>query len=99
MNLSMLSSPKYAQSNGKAENSVKIVKTTYSQVHNGRESSVSCTPRSTQYAYSMIKNSPAQPIFGRRTKTLLPAAEHLLRLRYADVIKETLYERKERQTY
>lgn len=46
-----------------------------------------------------INYSPAQRIFGRRTKTLLPVAEHLLRPRYADVIKLKLYERKERQTY
>lgn len=46
-----------------------------------------------------INYSPAQRIFGRRTKTLLPVDEHLLRPRYADVIKEKLYERKERQTY
>ena len=46
-----------------------------------------------------IGYSPAQRIFGRRTKSLLPTAEHLLKPRYADRTKEKLYERKERQTH
>ena len=53
-----------------------------------------------------LRNTPSQDIgysiakriFGRRTKTLLPVSENLLRLRYAEKVKENLHYRKGRET-
>ncbi|XP_062574516.1 uncharacterized protein K02A2.6-like [Saccostrea cucullata] len=93
------SSPRYAQSNGKAENSVKIAKRLIHKcVMDGKDPFLALLDLRNTPTQG-IGYSPAQRIFGRRTKTLLPVAEHLLRPRYADRTREKLFERKERQTY
>lgn len=46
-----------------------------------------------------IGYSAVQRIFGRRTKTLLPVSEGMLKPRYADKVKEQLHYRKGRETH
>jgi hypothetical protein len=43
--------------------------------------------------------SAVQRIFGRRTKTLLPVLENLLKPRYAERVQEQLHYRKGRETH
>ncbi|XP_062577795.1 uncharacterized protein K02A2.6-like [Saccostrea cucullata] len=93
------SSPNYAQSNGKAENAVKIIK---------RLINKSVADQKDPYlALLDLRNTPSQDIgysavqriFGRRTKTLLPVSENMLKPRYADKVKEQLRCRKGRETH
>ncbi|XP_061190283.1 uncharacterized protein K02A2.6-like [Saccostrea echinata] len=93
------SSPRYAQSNGKAENSVKIAKRLIHKYAMDGKDPILALLDLRNTPTQGIGYSHAQRIFDRRTKTLLPVAEHLLRPRYADRTREMLYERKERQTY
>ncbi|KAK3107377.1 hypothetical protein FSP39_013142 [Pinctada imbricata] len=92
------SSPRYAQSNGKAEISVKIAKRLIHKcAMDGKDPYLALLDLRNTPTQG-IGYSPAQRMFGRRTKTLLPVAEHLLKPRYAVRTQEKLYEWKERQT-
>nr|XP_022296799.1 uncharacterized protein K02A2.6-like [Crassostrea virginica] len=93
------SSPNYAQSNGKAENAVKIVKRLIMKsVADHRDPYLALLDLRNTPSQD-IGYSPAQRIFGRRTKTLLPVSENLLRPRYAEKVKENLHYRKGRETH
>lgn len=85
------SSPNCAQSNGKAENAVKVIK---------RLINKSVADQKDPYlALLDLRNTPSQDIgysavqriFGRRTKTLLPVSEDMLKPRYAYKVKEQLH--------
>ena len=89
------SPPEYPQSNGKAENAVKTSKnlmkkaaTTYSDFQlallDWRN-----TPT------EGMKSSPAQRIFGRRTRTLLPTSKELLEPQLVRDVRERKLLRKE----
>nr|XP_034334879.1 uncharacterized protein K02A2.6-like [Crassostrea gigas] len=91
--------PNYAQSNGKAENAVKVIK---------RLINKSVADQKDPYlALLDLRNTPSQDIgysavqriFGRRTKTLLPVSEDMLKPRYADKVKEQVNHRKGRETH
>lgn len=93
------SSPNCAQSNGKAENAVKVIK---------RLINKSVADQKDPYlALLDLRNTPSQDIgysavqriFGRRTKTLLPVSEDMLKPRYADKVKEQVNHRKGRETH
>ena len=92
------SSPRYPQSNGKAEISVKIAKQLIHKCAIDNKDPYLALLDFRNTPTQGIGYSPAQRIFGRRTKTLLPVAEHLLKPHHADRINEKLHERKERQT-
>lgn len=93
------SSPNYAQSNGKAENAVKVIK---------RLINKSVADQKDPYlALLDLRNTPSQDIgysaiqriFGRRTKTLLPVSEDMLKPRYADKVKNSsIIKRGEKRT-
>ena len=72
------SSPGYPQSNGKAENSVKTVKRLIKKaLHAGSDPYLALLDwRNTPT--EGVGSSPAQRLFGRRTKTLMPATKVLL---------------------
>lgn len=86
------SSPNYAQSNGKAENAVKVIKRLINNsVADQKDPNVALldlrnTP-SQDIGYSAV-----QRIFGRRTKDMLKP-------RYADKVKEQLHYRRGRETH
>ena len=72
------SSPGYPQSNGKAENSVKTAKRLIKKaLHAGADPYLALLDwRNTPT--EGVGSSPAQRLFGRRTKTLMPATKKLL---------------------
>ena len=72
------SSPGYPQSNGKAESAVKILKNLMVKANaDGRDVYLALLDwRNTPT--EGIGNSPAQRLFGRRTRTLLPTSSQLL---------------------
>ncbi|XP_048577104.1 uncharacterized protein K02A2.6-like [Nematostella vectensis] len=76
------SSPRYAQANGKAENAVQTVKRLFKKckTSGGSEFQALLDWRNTPTAG--IGTSPAQRLFGRRCKTLLPVAGSLLQPSY-----------------
>ena len=77
------SSPRYPQSNGKAENAVKTVKRlfTKSKASGGSECLALLDWRNTPT--EGVGTSPAQRLMGRRCKTLLPVTDALLQPRYS----------------
>ena len=77
------SSPRFAQSNGKAENAVKTVKRLFRKckIDNTSEFIALLNWRNTPS--EGIEVSPAQRLFGRRCRTLLPTTDFLLKPRYA----------------
>ena len=58
------SSPDYPQSNGKPENTIKMVKT--------------FTEKVKEEHFEIVNKSPSQPKYVRRTKTLMPIPNKLL---------------------
>ena len=77
------SSPKYAQSNGKAENAVQTVKRLFKKctTSGGSEFQALLDWRNTSTAG--VGTSPAQRLFGRRCKMLLPVAGSLFHSSYS----------------
>ena len=77
------SSPRYPQSNGKAENAVKTVKRlfTKSKASGGSECLALLDWRNTPT--EGVGTSPAQRLMGRHCKTLLPVTDALLQPRYS----------------
>ena len=91
-------SPEYSQSNGKVENAAKPAKylmkksvSTSSDFHR-----VLLDWRNTPT--EGMKSSPAQRMFGRRTRTLLPTSKKLLKPQLVTDVKERELQRKEVQT-
>lgn len=83
----------YKLLNGKAENAVKVIK----RLINKSPYLALLDLRNT---FSQdIGYSAGQRIFGRRTKTLLPVSEDMLKPRYADKVKEQLHYRKGGETH
>lgn len=92
------SSPHYAQSNGKVENTIKIAKNLMKKAKEaGTDFYLSLLDwRNT--SSEGLGNSPAQRMFGHRTRTLLPTAHSLLKLKIVEGVSKKLYEGKEIQT-
>ena len=92
------SSPEYPQSNGKVENAVKTAK-------NLMKKSAST---SSDFHLALLdwrntptegmKSSPAQRMFGRHTRTLLPPSKKLLKPQLVTDVRERRLQRKEVQT-
>ena len=87
------SSPHHSQANGKAESAVKIAKKLLKKVkHTGQDMHIAIlewrnTPNNTG-------SSPVQRLMSRRTKTLLPTAEELLKPRVVDNVDKDIQQRK-----
>lgn len=88
------SSPRYPQSNGKAENAVKTVKRIMMKaVESGSDIYLALLDwRNTPS--EGIPGSPAQRLFGRRTKTLLPMSQTLLQPKLVTNVNRHLQHRK-----
>ena len=76
------SSPTYPQSNGKAENAVKTVKRLFAKCKSSGESEFQALLDWRNTPTAGIGSSPAQRLFGRHCKTLLPVAGSLLQPSY-----------------
>ena len=93
------SSPEYPQSNGKVENAVKTAK-------NLMKKSAST---SSDFHLALLDwrntptegmtSSPAQRMFGKRTRTLLPTSKKLLKPQLVTDVRERKLQRKEVQTH
>ena len=84
------SSPRYLQSNGKAENAVRTVKRLFSKCRAAGVSEFQALLEWRNAPSEGIDTSPAQRLVGRRCKTLFPTTEGLLKPRFslvADVSK------------
>ena len=77
------SSPRYPQSNGKAENAVHTVKHLFTKCRAAGVSEFQALFDWRNTSSKGLDASPAQFFFGRRCKTLLPATEALLRPRFS----------------
>ena len=72
------SSPRYAQSNGKAESAVKVMKTLFAKCkESGRDEFLALLEQRNTPTPGLT-TSPAQRLMGRRCRTLLPMAQELL---------------------
>ena len=91
------SSPGYPQSNGKAESAVKILKNLMIKAEaDGRDVYLALLDwRNTPT--EGIGSSPAQRLFGRRTRTLLPTSSRLLKPETARGIPNKLVGRQQKQ--
>ncbi|XP_022797523.1 uncharacterized protein K02A2.6-like [Stylophora pistillata] len=92
------SSPEYPQSNGKVENAVKTAKSLMkkSASTNSDFQLVLLDWRNTPT--EGMKSSPAQRLFSRRTRTLLPTSKKLLKPQLVTDVRERKLQRKEVQT-
>ena len=91
------SSPGYAQSNGKAENSVKTAKRLLRKcVRDGTDPFLALLSWRNTRSENM-ESSPVQRLFGRRTKTLLPTVTSLLKPKICDNVKSELHAKKMKQ--
>ena len=89
------SSPKYPQSNGKAENAVKIVKNMLKRTKeiNTALMEYHATP------ITALGKSPAELLFGRKIRTKLPIKDEQLNPRDMEGIKEKMLINKQRQKF
>ena len=93
------SSPRYPQSNGKAENAVKIAKNILQRANYARSD-----PNLALLAYRNtptegVGSSPAQRLFGRRRRTLLPTSDMLLKPKTVRHMQKKLEGRKNREKF
>ena len=94
------SSPKYPQSNGKAENAVKTVKRLFKKCKDSGQSEFLALLDWRNTPTEGIGTSPAQRLLGRRCRTLLPIASSLLKPRYdTETDNRALIGIKQRQQY
>ena len=76
------SSPRYPQSNGKAENAVKTIKRLFKKCKDAGQSEYLALLDWRNTPTEGIGTSPAQRLMGRRCRTLLPVAANLLKPHY-----------------
>ena len=76
------SSPRYPQSNGKAENAVKTIKRLFKKCKDAGQSEYLALLDWRNTPTEGIGTSPAQRLMGRRSRTLLPVAANLLKPHY-----------------
>ena len=76
------SSPRYAQSNGKVENAIKTIKRLFQKCKVDRSSEFVALLNWRNTPSKDLNVSPAQCLFGRRCRMLLPMSDTLLKPRY-----------------
>ena len=92
------SSPRYPQSNGKAENAVRTVKRLFTKCRAAEVSEFRALLDRRNTPSEGIDSSPVQRLLGRRCKTLLPALGNLLAPGFSSTNEANkLRDRKERQ--
>ena len=91
------SSPGYPQSNGKAESAVKSAKTLMKKALDSKTDPYLALLELRNVPGEKVKSSPAQRLFGRRTRTKVPVSKKLLKPKIASNVEEQLISRKESQ--
>jgi len=91
------SSPRYAQSNGRAENAVKSAKRIMIKAREAGSDPLLALLEWRNTPSEQLGPSPAQLMFGRRTRTLLPTADKLLETTTSRAASTALADAKARQ--
>ncbi len=91
------SSPGYPQSNGKAENAVKIVKRIMKKSLKSGEDPYLALLSWRNTPSEGMNSSPVQRLYGRRTRTLLPTTNKFLKPKIATHVKKEMTVRKNKQ--
>ena len=91
------SSPLYAQSNGKAENAVKTAESLLEKATKSKRDPYLSLLDWRNTPTEGLNSSPAQRLFGRRTKTLLPTSNHLLKPKIPKEVEDKLTLKKAKQ--
>lgn len=76
------SSPRYPQSNGKAENAVRTIKRLFTKCRHAKQSEYQALLDWRNTPTEGVGSSPAQRFLGRRCRTLLPVTERMLKPEY-----------------
>ena len=92
-----VSSPEYAQSNGKAENAVKTAKMLMKKATESGNDFYLVLLEWRNTPSEGMESFSSQLIFSRRAKTLLPMSKKLLKPKVVTGVKEKLRKRKEIQ--
>ena len=92
------SSPEYPQSNGKAENAVKTTKVLMKKAKDAKTDFYLALLEWRNTPSEGMDSSPAQRMFGRRMRTLLPISKQLLKPETQKGVSEKLKERKQVQS-
>ncbi len=88
------SSPNYPQSNGKVENAVKTAKTLMRKAEESESDPYLSLLDWRNTPTEILNTSPAQQLFNRRTKTLLPTSNQLLKLKVpVDVLEKMKFQK------
>ena len=90
------SSPGYPQSNGKAESAVKAAKTLMKKALDSKTDPYLALLELRNIPGEKVKSSPAQRLFGRRTRTSVPVTKALLKPKIVEV-EDQLFLRKQAQ--
>ena len=92
------SSPEYPQSNGKAENAVKTTKVLMKKAKDAKTDFYLALLEWRNTPSEGMDSSPAQRMFGRHMRTLLPISKQLLKPETQKGVSEELKERKQVQS-
>ena len=92
------SSPRYPQSNGKAENAVRTCKALFKKAREDRRDPLLALLAWRNTPSEHIGTSPVQRLMGRRTRTLLPTTQELLRPEIPPTTRERLTSLKKAQS-
>ena len=91
------SSPGYPKSNGKAESAVKVVKTLMKKAADAKTDFWLALLEYRNTPTEGVRLSPAQRLYNRRTRTLLPAKDTTLHPKMAEGAAKALVARQEKQ--
>lgn len=93
------SSPRYPQSNGKVECAIKTAKRIMTKATEDNSDPFLALLEFRNTPSEQLKLSPTQILFGRRTRTLLPTADVLLKTHNSDAASVSLKRAKEKQAF
>ena len=93
------SSPNYPESNGKVENAVKTAKSLLDKAVKSQRDPYLALLDWRNTPTDDLNSSPVQRLFGRRTKTLLPTSNQLLKPKIPTNIEDKARLRKAKQTW
>ena len=91
------SSPHYPQSNGKVENAIKTAKSLLKKSKAARSDIYLALLEWRNTPSEGLQSSPAQRMFGRRTRTLIPTTSELLKPKIVEDVPLKLFKRKQLQ--
>ena len=91
------SSPGYPQANGKAEAAVKSAKTLMKKAKESKTDPYLALLELRNIPGEKVKSSPAQRLFGRRTRTKVPVSKKLLKPKIVTDVEQQLIDRKQSQ--